>query len=176
MLSRYSHVNWALGDQAMISGANVLTGILLARYLGLEEFGRFTLAWMAVLFVNSLQHAMIIAPMMSIGPKQNPDEEPAYMGAVMFQQIAFSGLAFALVLAGVHLSTLAFPEWGVENFALPLASVALVSQGNALNRPHRNGSWRGSTLTHSVVSPQMTPVSLAARANWSLEKPVCRLP
>src|SRR3989339_1774999 len=69
-ISRYRHMNWALADQAMVSGVNFLTGILLARYLGLEEYGRFTLAWMAVLLCNSFQQAGIIAPMMSIGPKQ----------------------------------------------------------------------------------------------------------
>jgi len=29
----------------MVSGVNFLTGILLARYLGIEEFGRFALVW-----------------------------------------------------------------------------------------------------------------------------------
>ena len=33
-LSRYSHINWALADQTMVSGINFLTGILLARFLG----------------------------------------------------------------------------------------------------------------------------------------------
>ena len=28
--ARYSHVNWALADQTMVSGVNFLTGILLA--------------------------------------------------------------------------------------------------------------------------------------------------
>ncbi len=77
LLARYSHVNWALADQTMVSGVNFLTGILLARYLGVEEFGRFTLAWMAVLFVNGIQHAAINSPMMSIGPKQPEAEAPA---------------------------------------------------------------------------------------------------
>ena len=77
LLTRYSHVNWALADQAMVSGVNFLTAILLARYLGIEEFGRFTLAWMAVLIAYSIQYAMIIAPMMSIGPKQSAAERPA---------------------------------------------------------------------------------------------------
>ena len=88
--THYSHINWALADQTMVSGVNFLTGILLSRYLGLEEFGRFTLAWMAVLFVNSLQHAAIISPMMSIGPKQPEAEAPAYYGAIVVQQIVFS--------------------------------------------------------------------------------------
>ncbi len=53
-LTRYRHVNWALADQVMVSGVNFLTGILLARGLGIEEFGRFTLAWMVVLFVAGM--------------------------------------------------------------------------------------------------------------------------
>ena len=125
LLTRYSHVNWALADQAMISGVNFLTGILLARYLGIEEFGRFTLAWMAVLFVNSIQHAAINSPMMSIGPKQPETEAPAYYGAIIVQQIFFSCAAFALLYAGVRLSGAAFPEWRVEGLALPLAVAAL---------------------------------------------------
>ncbi len=41
-LARYSHINWAVGDQAMVSAVNFLTGIFLARYLGLAEFGPYT--------------------------------------------------------------------------------------------------------------------------------------
>jgi hypothetical protein len=41
LLKRYRHVNWALADQAMLSGVNFLTVVLLARALGIEEFGRF---------------------------------------------------------------------------------------------------------------------------------------
>ncbi len=128
LLARYSHLNWALADQTMVSGVNFLTGILLARYLGLEEFGRFTLAWMAVLFVNSIQQATINSPMMSIGPKQPEAEAPAYYGAVVFHQIVLSGLVFLLLLAGVRLSGMVFPEWRVEGLALPLAVAALACQ------------------------------------------------
>jgi len=48
----------------------------------LREFGVFTLAWMSVLFVNSLQSALIVAPMMGIGPKQEERTGPATFGAV----------------------------------------------------------------------------------------------
>jgi len=128
LVARYAHVNWALADQAMVSGVNFLTGILLARFLGLEEFGRFTLVWIAVLFVNSIQYAMINSPMMSIGPKQPEAEAPAYFGAVVVQQICFSGVMFVLLFAGVRLSSVVFPEWGVEGLALPLAVAALAFQ------------------------------------------------
>lgn len=85
-LARYSHANWALADQTMICGVNFLTAILVARYLGDDEFGRFTLAWMVVLFVKNLQHAMIVSPMMgSIGPKQTRADMLACYDTVMVQ-------------------------------------------------------------------------------------------
>ncbi|MCZ6716399.1 MAG: polysaccharide biosynthesis C-terminal domain-containing protein [Gammaproteobacteria bacterium] len=128
LLGRYSHINWALADQAMVSGVNFLTGILLARYLGLEGFGQFTLAWMAVLFVNALQHATIIAPMMSIGPKQSAAELPAYYGAVIVQQVVFSLCGFVVLFAAVEATPLVFPDWGLGGLGLPLASAAVAFQ------------------------------------------------
>jgi O-antigen/teichoic acid export membrane protein len=125
LLGRHSHINWALADQALVSGVNFLTGILLARYLGIEEFGRFTLVWMSILFVNSLQHAMINAPMMSIGPKQPEAETSAYYGAIIVQQIVFSVVVFMSLFAGVYWSGAVFPEWQVESLAFPLALAAL---------------------------------------------------
>ncbi len=128
LLARHSHVNWALADQTMVSGVNFLTGIMLARYLGLEEFGRFTLAWMVVLFAASIQHAAINSAMMSIAPKQPEADAPAYYGAVMVQQVVLGILTFALVWAGVALSDLIFAEWRVAGLALPLACAAIALQ------------------------------------------------
>jgi len=67
---------WALADQGIVSGTSFLTNLMLARFMGLHEFGIFVLAWMSVLFVNSLQTSLIIAPMMSIGPKQEEKDRP----------------------------------------------------------------------------------------------------
>jgi hypothetical protein len=44
----------ALGDQALVSGANFATNVILARELGMRDFGVFSLTWMAVLFAASL--------------------------------------------------------------------------------------------------------------------------
>jgi len=73
----------ALFDQGLVSAANFLTNILLARAFGVRDYGVFALAWIAVLFANSLQYALIVTPMMSVGPKQEPDERPAYYGSVL---------------------------------------------------------------------------------------------
>ncbi len=127
-IARHSHLNWALLDQALISGVNFFTGILLARYLGLDEFGVFSLAWMAVLFANSLQDALIISPMMSIGAKQTEKEAPDYFGAVFVQQIFISLVSGAFLLFGARLSELYFPQWKVGDLALPLAMVVFSYQ------------------------------------------------
>jgi O-antigen/teichoic acid export membrane protein len=128
LIARYSHLNWALADQSLVSGVNFLTGIMLARFLGLEEFGRFTLAWMAVMFVNSIQQAVIVQPMMSIGPKQEAQDEPAYYGALAAHQLAFGAVAFALVWGGATAAAAIMPHWNIAGLALPLASAALAFQ------------------------------------------------
>lgn len=134
LLARYSHANWALTDQTIISGVNFLTAILLARYLGLEEFGRFTLAWMFVLFINSLQHAMIISPMMSIGPKQSESDAPAYFGTTIIQQLLFSLLVFVLLLVGIESARTLLHGWELERLGFPLAVAAFFAQAQEFLR------------------------------------------
>jgi O-antigen/teichoic acid export membrane protein len=123
-LRRSSNEVWALADQALISGMNFGTTVLLARTLGAEQFGVFTLGWLAVLFVSSLQMSLVISPMISIGPKLSEAEAPRYYAAVGIQQVSFA----ALCAVGVLVFTLAtgwfFPSWRIETLAIPLALAA----------------------------------------------------
>ena len=112
---------FALSDQALVSGANFLTNLLLARSLGLSGFGVYALGWTVVLLMSGLQMAVIISPMMSVGPKQAPEDRAAYFGAVALHELGFAG-ASAL---GLYLATLAsarwFPSWHIASLPLPLA-------------------------------------------------------
>jgi O-antigen/teichoic acid export membrane protein len=126
-LGRYSQINWALVDQAMVSGANFFTGIILVRYLGLEEFGRFTLAWLSILFFNSIQFAAVISPMMSLGPKQAEKEFPQYFGAVFLQQLFWSGICFIAIFFCVWGSQF-FLDWQIHKLAAPLAAALFAVQ------------------------------------------------
>jgi O-antigen/teichoic acid export membrane protein len=127
-LLKHSHINWALADQAMVSGVNFLTGILLARFLGLEEFGVFTLVWMVVLFVNGMQIAVIISPMMSLAPRESELEVSTYLGAVLAQQIVFCVFSSLLIFVSVRICGVFFPQWQVQDLALPLASATFTFQ------------------------------------------------
>src|ERR1700677_2281945 len=73
---------WALADQVIVSGSNFLSNILLARILGIEEFGRYVLAWTIVLFVQGLQCSTVSSAMLSIGPKLDAEEARSYFGAI----------------------------------------------------------------------------------------------
>lgn len=128
LLTRYRHVNWALADQAMVSGANFLTWVALARALGIEEFGRFALVWMVVLFVDGIQHSAISAPMISIGPKQNETERPSYYGAVFLHQAMFAAASATVVFGAIHLCAAIFPKWDLRSLAAPLSFVVLAGQ------------------------------------------------
>ena len=125
---------WALTDQAVVSGTNFLTAVMLLRFMGLAEFGVFTLAWMSVLFANSLQTALIVAPMMSIGPKQEDRDRPCYFGAVVFQELVLVSFCFVLVFVALKLSGLFFPHASLQQLAmlrrlaLPLAVSAFAYQ------------------------------------------------
>jgi O-antigen/teichoic acid export membrane protein len=120
---------WALTDQAVVSATNFLTNIMLARFMGLREFGVFALAWMSVLFANSIQNALIVAPMMSIGPKQEEMERPRYFGAIFFHELILALLCFVLVFVGLLCSSRFFSHVNLHHLALPLAVSALAYQG-----------------------------------------------
>jgi O-antigen/teichoic acid export membrane protein len=112
---------WALTDQAVVSATNFLTSVMLLRFMGLREFGVFILAWMSVQFVASLQTALIIAPMMSIGPKQEEKDRPYYFAAVVFQELALVACCIVLVFVALKLSGSFFPHKNLQQLALPLA-------------------------------------------------------
>lgn len=88
---QYRDMNWSLVDQAMVSGSNFLTGVLIARALGLEGFGVYTLIWLIAVFIQNLQHALINTPLLTYGARAEADERSVLLGAVMTRQLVFSG-------------------------------------------------------------------------------------
>lgn len=100
----------------------------MARTFGIFEYGRFTLAWLFVEFIGSLQAAAIIQPMLNIGPKRAEADRDFYYDAVLAQQalgcMVFGLVAWAIVtLAGWLLSD---PEFG--RLALPLCAAVMAYQ------------------------------------------------
>ena len=119
---------WALTDQSIVSGTNFLTNVMLARFIGIREFGIFALAWMAVQFANSLQTALIVSPMTSIGPKQEEKDRPSYFGVVVLHELILVSLCFVLVFGAVKAGSNFFWHSDLQALALPLAVSAFAYQ------------------------------------------------
>lgn len=137
LVARTAKINLTFADQAVVSGASFLTTILIARFLGVETFGRFTLAWLGIFFVQNLQIALIAAPMMTIGPKYPKEERRTYAGAVVAQQALFAVVSTLLVVGGVLLSTVLVADWGLQPLLVPLSLLVLTGQmADFLRRYH----------------------------------------
>lgn len=90
-----------VADQAVVSGCNLATTVLLVRVLGLEAFGSYSLIWLAVLFAVGLGQALVGQPMMAIGPKQPPSDSQAYWAAAVWLQAALAAGLTALAALGL---------------------------------------------------------------------------
>ena len=119
---------WALADQIVVSGSNFLSSILLARILGINDFGQYTLAWTIVLFLQSLQYSSIGMMVLSIGPKHGADQAPTFFGAMFVHQVIFALISSVLVVVGGYTAAMIFPEWQLDVFALPIAAAVISSQ------------------------------------------------
>ena len=127
-LESFRLARWALADQIIVSGSNFLSNVLLARILGIEEFGRYVLAWTIVLFVQGLQFSTVSSAMLSIGPKHDAEEARSYFGAIFVHQSIFGVVSAALTLVGCYIAAIFFPDSRLDTIALPLASAVLCAQ------------------------------------------------
>jgi len=126
--SKNTHQLMVLFDQALVSGVNFLIAILLARLLGIEDFGLYVFGWMLVLFVSSVQLAFIVSPLFTIYPKQKNASN--YLGGLHVVQLGFSIVTFVLSLVVVKAVFIYKPEWEIEGvfYSLPLVAALFVLQ------------------------------------------------
>jgi polysaccharide pyruvyl transferase WcaK-like protein/O-antigen/teichoic acid export membrane protein len=105
---------FVLCDQAIVSGANFLTTVAIARGVSLGEFGQYTLLWMSIMFCMNVQMAVLTSPMMSVGPLQKRVPQNTYLGVLFAHQLLYTigSTAFlGLLLAVMHV---AFPAFSLS--------------------------------------------------------------
>jgi len=130
----YKNINWTFADQAIVSGTNFLFGVLVARFVGVDEFGLFTLAWLLVSFVSMLQNALILSPMMSIGPKVTRSNEADYFSTVIIQQLVFSIFSSCLLFVLLDFNFFSFINNNLQKFALELSLASFFTQSQEFIR------------------------------------------
>ena len=92
---------WALADQGVVSLGNCATNVLLARSLAVAEFGIFALLLEAMLFLNSLQAALVIYPLSVRGAILDRDGLRRLAGSCLLLTMALAlPLGVSVILAG----------------------------------------------------------------------------
>ena len=122
--------NITIIDQALVSGTNFITGLALARFLGMEAYGTFVLLSGVILFASNIQNAIIISPMMVNGPGKELEEAKQYYRDTCMLQIVTTLLFFVaiVVLGNVLDHTLLNNRIGSLVIPLALATSGLIMQ------------------------------------------------
>ena len=84
-------------DHVVVSGSRFLLSILIARALGLEDFGLYSLLWTIVTLASSMQIPVTITPMMQLGPRISQHRQAEFFATAMFAQLAYSVVAVPFV-------------------------------------------------------------------------------
>lgn len=114
----------ALLDQGLISGANFLVGILLARHLAANQYGAYALAFEVFIFLMVAYGALVLEPLSVFGPSIYKDSNREYLGALIRIHGAIAAVIF------VVLGTCAWVLHAISpggNMAPALLGVALAS-------------------------------------------------
>jgi O-antigen/teichoic acid export membrane protein len=89
-----------IADQGIVSAANFLTGVIVARMCTIEENGLYALAFTLVVMCNNLQTALVSAAYTIFSPRFSGQDHARYSGSVLFHQLSLAALA-VVVLVGV---------------------------------------------------------------------------
>ncbi len=117
-------------DQAIVSGFSFLSSIVLARYLGINGFGIYSIAWIGVLIASSINQPFIIAPMQTLTGKKSPVQQESYLQALVIKQILFASLMGILSFITVVFMGYVLKGWNVNSIilAFPLAVFSFLLQ------------------------------------------------
>lgn len=107
----------SLIEQGMISGANFLGLLLLARGFDADTFGTFSFAWLTLLFVVNIQRSAVVVPFIihTAQPGVLAAEAPAWRRLSLWTT-SLSALALGLTAAALPLFDA--PDWMVTAFVL----------------------------------------------------------
>lgn len=120
-----SQARWAMASQIVTSGVSFVISVIVIRSLGINEFGRFSVAFLLITILRNFLEGVVLNPLSSIAPKLRGTSARAYRGFVIANGVAFSVSGCLLLLAlAVPLGWATGSPW-LPEIALPLACVVL---------------------------------------------------
>ena len=117
-------------DQLVVSGLSFVSSIIMARLLGVQGFGIYSIAWLGVLIASSVNQPLIISPMMTLSSKKETGDKERYLQALVFKQLFFAATLSVLAFLTVLVMSVILKEWKVNSIilAFPLAVFSFLLQ------------------------------------------------
>jgi O-antigen/teichoic acid export membrane protein len=84
-------------DQGLFAASNFTLTVLLARWLTIEDYGAFTVAYAVFWFFGSFHTALLSEPMTVYGPGKFRDRLSVYMGILLYGSFGY-GILSSLIL------------------------------------------------------------------------------
>jgi len=159
---RLARNQWMVADQALVSGMNFLTTALLARMLGVHNFGIFSIFYFVLQYLNSIQLALIVSPMMSFAPQiQDAGDRRIFLRGMAGYQYLFSVSCGATILLYSLLERLHLVRWQMEgSVVLPFILTVFCFQAQDWFRRFCFVQDRGRTVFWNDVLSYMGQVSV----------------
>jgi O-antigen/teichoic acid export membrane protein/thymidylate kinase len=92
----------AIADQGLISGSNFVLSILLARYLGADQYGAYALAFSTFVLLSLIHQALVLEPLSVFGPSVYRNSLRQYLGLMIWLQLGM-GAIFVIAASSVAL-------------------------------------------------------------------------
>jgi O-antigen/teichoic acid export membrane protein len=117
-------------DQLVVSGLSFVSSVIMARLLGVQGFGIYSIAWLGVLIASSVNQPFIISPMMTLSGKKESGGRESYLQAMVFKQLFFAATLSILAFLTVLVMSVILKEWKVNSIilAFPLAVFSFLLQ------------------------------------------------
>ncbi len=90
-------------SQGLASGATLIIALVLTRHLGLHGFGAFSVVWLLGQLAQQVQHALFVAPMLSMLPARQGQAAHALETGIFTWGHTFAALCGVLTFALLHL-------------------------------------------------------------------------
>lgn len=92
-----SKISYSIIDQGLLSGANFILNILLAKRISPDEYGVFGITFAVFLFLSGFHNALLIEPLVVIGPTRYSNQIPRYLTIIVCVHFVFA-LAITITL------------------------------------------------------------------------------
>ncbi|MGE0294526.1 MAG: polysaccharide biosynthesis C-terminal domain-containing protein [Hyphomonadaceae bacterium] len=112
---------WTVTDRGLFALANFGLNVVLARWMSLEAYGTFALAFSVFIIIGSIQTALVSQPVLILGPGRYSGRYETYLGVVVKWQFVVCWIASL----GIAVTGAGFIEWGKRDTGIVLLALAV---------------------------------------------------